>query len=194
MGLSAIALLAFGTTTAMAQEARIAARPLSHEDIAEYNLPEDTQPSGGLFNVGVGQPAYLEVQVVKGTPISSLEWTLASKPSGSSAALMPSPLGEEVPMFEPADIRDYDLAGRQLLLPDMVGTYVVTAVATVTPDGSEILLTNTVTAGNYVGVGSLGGTPTFPQCVICHSGPLDPTGYRDALVQDRSRHHVYRSH
>lgn len=146
---------------------KIAARPLTLQEIAEYGLPEGTQISGGLFTVGVGSPVYLEALVGKGIAVSGLRWSL-SGPSGSTAKLVASPLGAAVPIFTPGEREDYEVAGRQLLIPDKVGQYAVTA--NLDTNGVALVLTATVTAANYVGVGGVAGAqPTFPQCILCHA-------------------------
>jgi hypothetical protein len=173
IGCTVFALLVLASSAAMAQEAQIISRPLSPKDVTTYG-PTNAQVSGGLFTVGVGSAVYLEAQVLKGTPVSSIAWALATKPSTSAVALATSPLGTNVPSFEPSDRLTYDVAGRQLLVPDVRGQYTVTA--TVTTSGTNtIVLTRVITAANYVGVGFVDGSnvATGKQCAKCHDGETD---------------------
>ena len=174
IGCAVFALLVLASSAAMAQQAQIIARPLSPYDITLYTLPAITQVSGGLFTVGVGSAVYLEAQVIKGTPIATIAWALTTKPATSAVALATSPLGTNVPSFEPSDRLTYDVAGRQLLVPDVRGQYTITA--TLTTSGTNIVLTRVITAGNYVGVGFVDGNnvATGKQCANCHDGGTAP--------------------
>lgn len=171
---AAVALLVLTSSGAIGQTPQIITRPLSPQDLTDYKLPATTQVSGGLSTIGLGTPAYLDAQVLKGTTVSNVVWALASKPAGSTAVLAPSPLGANVPSFEPADRLAYDIAGRQLLIPDVKGQYTITA--TVTAGTNTMVLTNVITAGTYVGIGNIdGATPTNNrQCAQCHDGGLTP--------------------
>ncbi len=163
----AVLLAVAAGTTAIAQttpQARIVARPLSSDDIAAYKLPSTTSHSAGLFTVALGEPAYLEVQLdikVAASDIVSTDWLLTTKPSGSAAFLTDSPLGTNVPIFEPSDRLVFQVTGRKLLRPDVAGMYVVTA--TVTTHSGTINLAQTIIAATYVGINT---------CTICHSGGL----------------------
>lgn len=160
------ALLAAAPLLARAQDGQLAARPLTHQDIADYGLPEETQASGGLFTIGVGQPAYLEAQVSNGIApgaIQDVAWELTDVPFGSQSTLEESPLGPEIPIFSMADRAVFQVAGRKLLKPDRVGQYAVKA--TVTTDEGVIELTQTITASTYRG---------WDTCRFCHSGGFLP--------------------
>ena len=149
--------------TAWAEGEKLVARPLTPQEIHDFELPEGTQHSAGLFTVGVGQPVYLEALVEKEASVSGVTWTLAAKPSGSDAALQPSPLGPEIPIYSPGNREVHDVAGRQLLVPDVTGQYTVDVAV------GDTMLTANITAATYVGVGTVGGTePEFPQCAMCH--------------------------
>ncbi|HUZ05893.1 MAG TPA: cytochrome c3 family protein, partial [Candidatus Paceibacterota bacterium] len=155
-------------TTANAQtplQAQLGARPLTPTEIANtnYALPADTEVSGGLLNVGVGQPVYLEADVNLAIPaadITSVTWTLNSAPMGSKAALTTSPLGANVPVYQPSDQLVSQVAGRTLLRPDLAGSYTVTATVVSASEGTTNL-TLTITAGTYMGINT---------CALCHSG------------------------
>jgi hypothetical protein len=161
MAVAAMTTLSAQTTMAP----RLVVRALTNGDIAAYTLPSTTQVSGGLETVALGEPLYLEVQVDIGIPANQIvaaTWTLTTKPANSVAALVNSPLGSNVPIAEPSDRLAYQVAGRQLLRPDIHGEYVVSA--TVTAGGSAATtLAQTFIAGTYVGVAA---------CAKCHSGGL----------------------
>jgi hypothetical protein len=175
--LMAVAWMAMAATSAKAQvQAQLVARPLTPGEIGNtnYALPANLEPSGGLLNVGVGQPVYLEIDVATNASVpnvTNIVWTLAQKPVSSAVALQASPLGTNVPVYEPADRTFYKVAGRMLLRPDVAGyttndLYKVTATV-YTANAGTTNLTITITAGTYMGVGLLPGTSG---CALCHSG------------------------
>jgi hypothetical protein len=164
--LMAVAVMALSAvTTAQAQsnlQAQVVTRPLTPGDVATYGLPANTEVSGGLVNVGVGTPVYLEVEVSTNFPASnivSVAWAITNKPGGSVAAPQTSPLGTNVPIYEPSDRLIYQVAGRTLLRPDLAGQY--TVKATVNTTGGTTNLIQTLTAGTYMGINT---------CTLCHSG------------------------
>jgi hypothetical protein len=142
---------------------RLIARPITPNEAATYGLPGNTAYSGGLSTVGIGVPVYLEADVniaVPASGITNVTFTLTSAPNGSGAAIAPSPLSTNVPMYDPSAAQLYQVAGYAVLQPDMHGQYTVTATIGTTSNG----MTNvsyTITAGTYVGVGT---------CELCHSG------------------------
>jgi hypothetical protein len=149
-------------------QAQMVARPLTPGDITAYGLPASTEVSGGLFNVPVGEPAYLEIEVSSNFPASnivSVTWAITNKPVGSLTTLQPSPLGTNVPIYEPSDRLVYQLAGRKLLRPDMAGSPITaehyTVVATITTTTGTTNVAQNITASTYVGVNT---------CTLCHSG------------------------
>src|SRR5262249_19845354 len=77
--------------------------------------------------------------------------------------LQTSPLGANVPIYEPAERRDLQVAGRQFLRPDVKGTYTVMAVTTTMTGGTNTVSTNSLTiiAATYVGRDT---------CALCHRG------------------------
>jgi len=172
--LAVVALLVLTSSAALAQKAQIIPRPLSPSDKTSFGLPATTQVSAGLTTVGVGTAVYLEAQVLKGTPVDNTVWAITAQPAGSIAALAPSPLGTNIPSFEPSERLTFDVAGRQLLLPDKKGQYTITA--TVTGGTNTISLTIVITAANYVGVGFVDGNNVAGgrQCAGCHDGGLTP--------------------
>lgn len=171
----AFALMVSGTMAIIGAEAadedmdaKIAARPLTPQEIKDYQLPAGTQKSGGLFTVGIGSPVYLEAQIPIGTTATGVVWEVEVKPEGSSAELSDSPLGADVPIYNPGDRTVRFAAGRKLLVPDINGIYKIKA--TVSTDAGDIVVDHEVTAAHYVGVGTIGGADaSFPQCALCHS-------------------------
>ncbi|MGH7994226.1 MAG: hypothetical protein ACREDQ_11960, partial [Limisphaerales bacterium] len=177
--LMAAALTGMTVVTAEAQaiQAQLVARPLTPQEISDYSLPASTEVSGGLTTVGVGQPVYLEIDVATNSSVpnvTNITWLLAQKPALSSAILQASPLGTNVPVYEPSDRLFYQVAGpsgRKLLRPDAGGfttndLYKVTATL-YTANAGTTNVTITITAGSYMGVGLLPGTSG---CALCHSG------------------------
>ena len=170
--LIAIGLALTGAATANAAapalQGQIAIRPLTPTEIQTYGL-NGIQGASGLATIGVGEPAYLEALVnaaIAPSNILSVTWTLTNRPAGSAAALTVSPLGANVPTYKMADrinqagVPVYEVAGRILLRPDAAGQYTVTA-AIVTSGSGSTNLTQTITAGTYLGANT---------CALCHSG------------------------
>lgn len=154
-----------------ALQGQITLRPLSPQEIHDYNL-SGVKGASGLTTVGVGQPVYFEVLVnnaVPNTDITNLTWTLTARPNGSSVELEASPLGDEIPTFKIADRINqngaavFKVAGRMMLLPDVIGSYTVTADIATGASGSTNL-SQRITASTYLGVNA--------SCVLCHSGGI----------------------
>ena len=107
-GFLALLLMAAGTAATSAQDGKLEARPLTHQEIHDYELPEGTQASGGLHTVGLGQPVYLELLVELGaTEIPTFTWEITQQPPGVTDALEATPLGEMVPIYEPKDREEH---------------------------------------------------------------------------------------
>jgi hypothetical protein len=155
------------TTTALAAappaiQGKVVARPLTPGDKTVYKLPSSMEVSGGIRTVGVGTPVYLEAEITNTIPASDIvgvTWTLTNAP-GSLASLTSSPLGTNVPIYEPADRLVYQVAGRTMLRPDVNGQYTVTATITTGNSGSTNV-SFTLTASTYMG---------WETCFLCHSG------------------------
>ncbi|HEY5911902.1 MAG TPA: hypothetical protein VJA21_14970 [Verrucomicrobiae bacterium] len=157
----ATALNAGAATTVLAPQ--IVSRPVTPGDKAVYGLASSLEVSGGLNTVGVGTPIYLEAEVsstIAASSITNVTWTLTSTPPGSAASLTTSPLGTNVPVYEPSDRSVYQVASRTLLRPDVRGQYTVAASIGISSGGTTNL-TKTFTAGTYMGVNT---------CKLCHSG------------------------
>jgi hypothetical protein len=168
-GLLAVALMALAASAvANAQtnlQPQLVLRPVTTGDISTNKLPSTTETSPGLTNVGVGQAAYLEIDVTAGADLSTITnitWSLTTKPSGSIAIIGGSPLPAGMPVYAPADRSVYEVAARALLRPDLRGTYVVNATITL-KDGTTTSVAQTVFAADYVGISA---------CTVCHSGGL----------------------
>jgi hypothetical protein len=185
----ALLLMAFLTTgpatNALAQDGRIASRPLSRQEISDYALASDTRISGGLLNVGLGQPLYLEAQVDNSIPagdIQGVQWAITAKPLGSSmTAPDPSPLTPDIPIFSPGDREIYQLAfPRAMLVPTNEGQYTITA--TITTTTTNLVLERDIQCSTYMG---------WTTCQLCHSGgylpdkvgPWSQTGHSMAFSQ-----------
>jgi hypothetical protein len=115
-----------------------------------------------LSTVGLGQPVYLEAQVdisVPASQIAGVTWALTQQPSGSTAVLADSPLGANVPIYEPTDQVIYQVAGRKVLRPDVAGVYFVTATVTTVSAGTATVHLM-VTGSSYVGIQG---------CSLCHN-------------------------
>ena len=165
--LAATALAMVTATGANAQtnlQPQIVLRPLTAVDVSTYGLPASSDYSGGLTTIGVGTPAYLEVEINTNFPaanVTNVSWSITSKPGNSTATLQASPLGTNVPIYEPTDRLVYQIApgSRKVLRPDAVGQY--TLKATITTTSGTTNLTQTITAGTYMGDYT---------CELCHSG------------------------
>jgi hypothetical protein len=145
-------------------QSQLAVRALSQDDIGTYRLPATTERSGGLATIGLGQATYLDALLDINVPadqIAGVTWAL-TKPANSTAVLTESPLGNNVPPYEPSDRLIFQVAGRQLLRADVAGVYTVTATITTVGAGT-VTVSRMLTASTYVGVGA---------CSLCHSnGP-----------------------
>jgi hypothetical protein len=167
--LAAVLMAVAAPATVDAQPAPLNAdltlRPLTAAEITAYKLPSTTQKSPGLTTVAVGVPAYLELQInnaIQSTDIAGVIWTLTYKPNGSAAVLEDSPLGADVPLFEPSDKMVAQVAGRKMLRPDMPGMYIVTGTVTAGASGTATV-GQTIIGGTYTGRAA---------CEMCHSGGL----------------------
>src|SRR5208283_5140065 len=149
--LTAVTLAFVGAVTtvnaaSIALNGQVEQRPLTPTETATYGLT-NAQFSAGINNVGVGEPVYLDALVnnsIAPSNIVSVVWSLPStnKPLGSAAVLTNSPLGANVPLYNPADLNSannnqvsalaFQLSGRTFFRPDVVGQYTVLATITTT--------------------------------------------------------------
>ena len=95
----AVVFLLAGSSHLQAQ--KIGARPLTHQEIHDFALPEGTPPSGGLMTTGIGEPVYLEVLVAKGTEVSGVEWSVVPPLSAtpSTATFEATPIPSDMPIY-----------------------------------------------------------------------------------------------
>jgi hypothetical protein len=160
----AAALMFLGATSGVqaALNASLSLRPLTPQELKTYALP-NAQISAGINTIGIGEPAYLEALInITNSPesITNVVWSVTSAPVGSTATILPSPLGTNVPVYKPADKLVYRVAGRALLRPAVVGSYTVHVKVQTSNNGSADLDIN-LTAAMYLGVQA---------CAACHSG------------------------
>lgn len=167
-GFLASLLFALVTSHSFAQPTtfgKIGARALTPNEIKANALPAGTQTSGGLFTVGVGQPIYLEVEVLTAVNATNVTWLLTSKPIGSAASLVASPITPAMPIYNPGDRGFYKVAGdRVMFRPDVVGAYLVQA--TVSTNGGSVVLTQELNGSTFLGANN--------SCLFCHSGGFLP--------------------
>lgn len=159
---------------APALNGKLVLRPLTSGDVknTNYFLPSDSELSGGLTTVGVGTAVYLDAEVNVAIPaadITNVTWSVTAKPLGSVATLTTSPLGTNVPVYEPSDRLVSQVAGRRLFRPDPLieGKYTVTATIATANEGTTNV-SQTIIASTYMG---------SQTCEACHSG--------SALAEDK---------
>ena len=185
-GLAAVALAFVGAVTTVnaastALNGQVQQRPLTPNEISVYGLT-NAQFSAGISTVALGEPVYLDAlvnnSIAPSNVLSVTWWPLTNKPLGSLAVLTNSPLGTNVPLYNPADrsipnntqvgALVSQLAGRTFFRPDVAGQYTVLATITTTGhNGTNTIApatTNiavTITAATYYGLQT---------CEACHSG------------------------
>jgi hypothetical protein len=141
-------------------------RPLTATEISNYGITgTNAVRSAGITTIGLGEPAYLEALVniaIAPSNIVGVTWSLSpsNMPVGSVAQILTSPLGTNVPVYNAADKIIYQVAGRAMLHPDVVGPYTINATITTVGSGSTNL-SFTIMAATYMGVQT---------CAACHSG------------------------
>lgn len=165
-------------TEASAVTTRVVARTLMPREITDFKLPNTTQRATGLLTIGVGTPAYLEVQVPADATVSgSVTWSLTA-PTGGTASLVASRLdtvlgGAGAPIYTPGESALYKVASRRVLLPNAAGQWRITAqlnLLSAAGADSAVTAPQVVTSANYVGVGGIDSAAvTFPQCALCHA-------------------------
>jgi hypothetical protein len=144
--------LVFGVA-AWAQTTGIVVEAMSPGMLAQKGLT--TNVSSGLTTVPKGTYVYLSAQAAAGSTVKSVVWSVQTRPVGSNA------------QFDSAN------AVFTKILVDTTGQYIVRATITTTAGVKDTSVT--LTAENFVGVGSVGGkTPSLfsGQCAACHMGQL----------------------
>lgn len=153
IGLVTLLLLVW-TNVAYGQTAVIKVKAMSPHQLEEEGLTTNT--STGFSVVPKGSVVYLEAEEEGGEAISSLQWSVASRPVGSSATFA-DPTASFA-MFTPDTTGRYEI---QLSITTATGT-----------DDTTIVVTSAV----YSGVGNIGGaSPNVAkgQCAFCHAGAVD---------------------
>ncbi|HEY9175569.1 MAG TPA: cytochrome c3 family protein [Verrucomicrobiae bacterium] len=171
LALAAVWVSSTTNVSAQALQPSLNLRQLTPQEKKDYSL-STAQGASGLSTVGVGQPAYLDVQVNSAfldENITNVEWVVTSKPVTSTADLLESPLGVNVPPGKIVERSNKKVAARKMLRPDAAGQYTV-RVTLATKTAGTTNLTQTITAANYMGVTT---------CKLCHSGgDLAPNIYQ----------------
>ena len=147
---------------APALQGQLLLRPLTPQELKTYALGS-IQTASGLNTVAIGQPAYLDALVnisLSTADITNIEWVVTAQPVGSTVVLESSPLGSNVPTYEPAERSRAKVASRMMLRPDLVGQYAV-RVTIATAGSGTTNITQKITAATYLG----GST-----CTLCHGG------------------------
>jgi hypothetical protein len=182
--LSAIAL---ASAVSVFGQTRIIAQPVSPRDVSNYAELAGVPVSSGLMAVAIGENIYLEAQVDSDVNVTGdVVWELTSVPGGSNAILDTSPVPLSVPSYSLRHRSTHQVAGRTLLVPDVVGKY--TIKATIPTDGGNLEATATASGSTYAGVGDqVGGKAVTPQCGTCHVlddrvEPYFETGHASALT------------
>lgn len=179
---STILLFGLGAGLAQAQDLRINTRPLTPREIKDYGMDSSTQIANGTHVVGLGQPVYLELFITAETAVSNASWNLDGVvdsdgiPVASAATLTNSPLPESMPTYNSVERVAYDVIGRAMIVPDVKGTYNISAAA-VMADGT--MLTNTIGV-----VGSVFLGQDYTACALCHESkqaPFNATHHATAL-------------
>ncbi len=181
--LAAAGLTFLGSLTAIqaatALNGALELRPLTSGDRGSYGLPSTTELSGGLDTVGIGTAVYLDAEVniaLPATDVTNVTWAITSQPLGSSAVLAASPLGTNVPVYEPSTRLVAQVADRRLLRPDVGGQYTVTATIQTVSEGTATV-SQTITASTYMG---------SQTCASCHSG--------GAIAEDKWHTYIQTGH
>ncbi|MBT8042430.1 MAG: cytochrome c family protein, partial [Pontiella sp.] len=169
--LTAAALFGLGALQVDAQDLKINARPLTPQEIVDYGLTNTTQVSGGNHVVGLGQPVYLELMIdadliEDGTVVTQAAWSLDAvvddldTPIASSAVIANSPLPSAMPTYDSVDRVAYEVLDRAVIVPDVRGTYEISAQA---------LTTNGVLDASFEVVGSVFIGKDSAACLLCHA-------------------------
>lgn len=154
--------------TAVTAVVSVISRPVTPQNIKDWGLTNTTQKSHGLIVNGIGQPIYLEALATKASGITNVTWSLAV-PTGSSAVLQASPITNGVPPYDVGDQISYQVAGRKVLVPDVVGSTLkgdYTVIVTVYPTNGPVrAVTNMFYGSKYEG---MYGDDVSLGCETCH--------------------------
>ena len=116
-----------------------------------YGSRGNRTTTSGLNTVGKGSIVYLNAEDLSGGEITTVAWSILSKPASSATAI--------------------DSADKAFttMRPDSTGQYVIQL--TLTTAGGTESVTDTITAATYIGVGFMGGggvSISDPKCGLCH--------------------------
>ena len=170
-GLALLGSLSTTQAAAPALNGSLTLRPLTPTEIKNYGLTgTNAQVCAGITTVGLGEPVNVDAMVnaaIAPSNIMGVAWSLTNIPTGSSAALLASALGTNVPLYNTSDryagensTPQFQLAGRTFFRPDIAGSYTVNATITTIGSGSTNLSVS-ITASTFLGV---------QNCAGCHSG------------------------
>lgn len=133
---------------------------ITTQDIYLFDDGYEPKTTTGLGNVGVGEKVYISGPKYKAnsstasTTVTDWAWVLTA-PAGSAAVLASA--NTQITSF----------------IPDVSGSYTI-AYTSVSAGASSAI---TVTASDYVGVGTVAGTSpdwNIGQCGACHDGSVEP--------------------
>lgn len=192
--LKALILLGLGAgwVQAEAPDMRIVARPLTPQEISDYNMTNTTQLASGGHVVGLGQPVYLEFLVQKGVnggrhpidfvTVTNVIWSLDSAKNAdgedlaTSAEILESVLPADMPTYDGGFQQQYDVIDRTMIIPDLRGTYSISVEATSVSNGVYNVA--------YSVVGSTFLGKDYTACTLCHESKqanFNATGHATAL-------------
>lgn len=148
-----MALLMFaGRALSQTPSPKIEIMGMSQYELAKHYGSQGTRTTtSGLNTVGKGTIVYLNAEDLSGGKITSVAWTILSKPAGSSATI------------------DSAAAVFTTMRPDTTGQYVIQL--SVTTSGGTKTVSDTITSAIYLGVGFMGGggvSINDPKCGLCH--------------------------
>lgn len=152
-------LAAAVTAEAKPPTAKVVVQGLSPKMVADQKLTTGT--SSGLPVVGLGETVYLKGVGVPDTvtkTITAYTWAIKSTPTGSKAALSAT-TGEKI-----------------TFVPDTTGVFVIGLTVKDSNGETSAEVTQNITSGKWVGVGTIGGaTPntSIGQCGLCHKDKTD---------------------
>jgi len=145
-------LMFAGAASSQTPNPNIVVMGMSPYQLAQHYGSQGTRTTTtGLSTVGKGSIVYLNAQDLSGGDITSVTWTLLSKPAGSSTVI------------------DSASSVFTTFLVDTTGQYVVQLA--ITTAGGTSSVSDTITSATYLGVGFMGGGGVGigdPKCGLCH--------------------------
>jgi len=195
-GIVMTAVILLGLSASLVQASapimRIAARPLTPQEISDYGMTNTTQIASGNHVVGLGQPVYLEFLVQKGVAggrhpvdfvtVTEVAWTLDSalnadgEALATSATIIDSVIPTNMPSYDGGHQQQFDIIDRAMIIPDLRGTYSISLDATTASNGI-FQLTYEVVGSTFLG-------KDYTACTLCHASKqagFNATGHATAL-------------